>query len=612
MKVKRLLAVLAAALLCLLAGAALAEPARVVTPKGPLNMRKTPEDKGKLVESVPNKSLVEVDEVGETWTKITYKKKTGYVKTEYLKLAENMVGKDVYADEGTLYLRKESSADAPIVLPVGPWEPVTVEAIDGDWVKVSCQGYTGFAEIKALSYQNEEPTGTVAWLKEKATVTQSAEVRQSADAKSETIATLQPGDEVTVTVIEKDQCLVITGDGCVYVSLSALALAGPEDSDGETGSVTPSEALAKAEAALKKKYKNYAKEKLYGITSVENGAYRTGFFNDQDQYLFGAIVDGETGKVEFTAQYDGFAVVTHEAELLPEGEIQLTLSADTLAIGDVVDIAVSAWTLHQTQYTLYLNGSQIVESEAGAHFNAAYRPREAGEYKLYVTVTDEKGTYQTAQAEFTVDGSLPTNDGAQEIYSQRDGWWKSKKYRHSSLSKSGCAIFALSHALFRMGHDEAAALPENLATKYHYCLIPEEGTNNTLLINTAARDFGFTTRSELINDEATIASLIRGGTLFSFGIARGHIAMVSGISDDGTMVRVVDSAPSATFERIKDASQYYEKRPGVYRAALTLDDMPGARWFFETGEFGGMEYYLPMEYVAKRGVRLIQPGAPQE
>ena len=190
MKVKRLLAVLAAALLCLLAGAALAEPARVVTPKGPLNMRKTPEDKGKLVESVPNKSLVEVDEVGETWSKITYKKKSGYVKTEYLKLAENMVGKDVYADEGTLYLRKDTSTDAPIVLPVGPWEPVTVEEIDGDWVKVSCQGYVGYVEIKALSYQNEEPTGAVAWLKERATVTQTAEVRQSADAKSETVSTV--------------------------------------------------------------------------------------------------------------------------------------------------------------------------------------------------------------------------------------------------------------------------------------------------------------------------------------------------------------------------------------------------------------------------------------
>ena len=161
-------------------------------------------------------------------------------------------------------------------------------------------------------------------------------------------------------------------------------------------------------------------------------------------------------------------------------------------------------------------------------------------------------------------------------------------------------------------YQEEAALPENLANKYQYCLIPEEGTNNTLLINTAARDFGFTTQGNLIEDKAKIAELIRGGALFSFGIARGHIAMVSGISEDGAMVRVVDSAPFATFERIKDASQYYEKRPGVYRAALTLDDMPDARWFFETDEYGGMEYWLPMDYVAKRGVRLIQPGTAKE
>ena len=601
----------AALLLLLMVSAALAEPARVVTPKGPLNMRKTPDDKGKLVDSVPNKSLVEVDEVGDTWSKITYKKKSGYVKTEYLKLPENMVGKEIYADEGTLYLRKDSRADAPIVLPVGPWETVTVLETNGDWAKVSCQGYVGYVEIKSLSYQYEEPTGEVAWIMEPATLIQAVDLKLSTDAKSETITTLQPGDEVTVTVIEKNQCLIITGDGCGYAPVSAIALTGPEDSDGEADDMTPSEAIAKAEAALKKKYKTYTKEKLYGITSAENGMYHVGFFNDQDQYLFLALVDAETDKVDFTAHYDGFAVQTHEAELLPEGQVELTLSADTLAVGDVLDISVSAWTLHQTQYSLYLNGSQIVESEPGAHFKAAYRPRQAGQYKLYVTVTDEKGTFQTASADFIVDNSVP-NDGAQEIYSQKDGWWKDKKYRHSNLGKSGCAIFALSHALSRMGHQEEAALPENLANKYQYCLIPEEGTNNTLLINTAARDFGFTTQGNLINDEKKIAELLRGGALFSFGIVRGHIAMVGGISEDGTMVRVVDSAPSATYERIKDAAQYYEKRPGVYRAALTLDDMPGARWFFETGEYGGMEYWLTMDYVAKRGVRLIQPGAAEE
>lgn len=616
MKVRKLFFIAAVLLMCAIMSAALAESARVVTPKGPLNMRKTPDEKGKLVESVPNKSMVEVNEIEGDWAKITYKKKTGYVKTDYLKLPENMIGKEIYADEGMLLLLvrpRESKENVPIALPVGAWESVLVEETDGDWTKVSRDGVTGYVETKALSYQKEEPSGEIAWMKEPAIVTQETEVKVSADAKAEAVASLNPLDEVTVTLIEKGQCLVIVSKGvCGCVPASSLALTGPEDTDEETGSVKRTEALTKAEAALRKKYKAFSKDKLYGVTAVENGYYRCGFFNDQDQYLFGALVNAVTGKVECVASYDGFAVLTHEAELLPKGEIELKLSADTLAIGDVLDVTVNAWTLHQAQYSLYMNGIQIVDSKPGEHFKAAYRPRQAGSYRLYVTVTDEDGTYQTATADFTVDGSMEALDGAQEIYSQKDGWWKDKKYRHSNLGKSGCAIFALSHALNRMGHGEEEALPENLAMKYSYCLIPEEGTNNTLLINTAARDFGFTTQGELIKEPEKIAALIRGGVFFSFSIARGHIAMVSGISDDGTMVRVVDSAPLATFERIKGASQYYEKRPGVFRAALTLDDMPGARWYFETDEYGGMEYWLPMEYVAGRGVRLIQPGASQE
>lgn len=614
--------VLAAALLllCLTAVSALAEPARVVTPKGPLNMRKTPDDKGKLVDSIPNKSMVDVEEVGETWSKITYKKKTGYVKTEYLKLPENMVGKEIYADEGPLLLRAAEKAESPIAYPVDAWQAVTVESVSGDWAFVSCEGKTGYVEIKSLSYQLEEPGGTINWIDELATVVQPVDLRVSADPASEIIASLQPGEEAVVTIIEKDQCLLYTEEkGCGYAPVSAVALQGVIFDDGlEAGALKPTEAIAKAEGTLKKKFKAFAKERLYGVTAVcEAGTflpaphYACGFFNDQDQYLFLALVNAETGAVVYQADYSKFGVISHAAELLPEGKIELTLSTDAMAIGDVLDISVSAWTLNQTQYSLYLNGNQIVETKPGQHFKAAYRPRQAGQYRLYVTVTDEKGTYQTAQADFTVGGSAH-NDGAQEVYSQKDGWWKDKKYRHSNLGKSGCAIFALSHALNRMGHKEAAALPENLATKYSYCLIPEEGTNNTLLINTAARDFGFTTKSELINDPARIADLIRGGAFFSFSIARGHIAMVSGISEDGAMVRVVDSAPSATFERIKDTTAYYEKRPGVYRPELNLDDMPDSRWYFETDEYGGMEYWLTMDYVAKRGVRLIQPGAAAE
>ena len=612
-----LLCVFSLLLLMLFFASALGETARVVTPKGPLNMRKTADEKGKVVDSVPNKSLVTVDEVGEEWTKITYKKKSGYVKTVYLKLPRDMVGKELYADEGPLLLRVSENENAAVAYPVDAWQAVKVESVSGDWARVSCNGVSGYVETKLLSYQLEEPSGAMNWLEEAAVAVQPIELRASADPTSEIIASLQPGDEAVVTMIEKDQCLLYTAEnGCGYAPVSAVALQGEKFDDGqEAGTLTPNEAIAKGEAALKKKFKAFAKEKLYSITAVmaegrefDTPHYACGFFNDQDQYLFLALVNAETGAVDFQANYADFGVISQEAALLPEGEVQVALSAETVGVGEVVDIAVSAWTLHQAQYTLYFNDSQAVKSEPGKHFAAAYRPREAGSYRLEVTVTDEKGKAVTAEAAFTVDGSLTPNDGIQEIYSQKDGWWKSKKYRHSSLAKSGCAIFTLAHALERMGETGDAILPENLATKYSYCLIPEEGTNNTLLINTAARDFGFTTESKLINDQGRIADLIHDGALFSFSIARGHIAMVSGISEDGSMIRVVDSAPLATFERIKDSAQYYEKRPGVYRAALNLDDLPGARWFFETDEYGGMEYWLTMDYVAKRGVRLIQPG----
>ena len=605
------------ALALLFAAAALGESARVITPKGPLNMRKTPEEKGKVVESVPNKSLVTVEEVGEEWSKITYQKKSGYVKTEFLKLPEAMVGKEIYADSGTLYLLS-GPGDSQIVAAVPPYRPVAVEEIQGDWALVSFQDkrVKGYVETKALSYQREEPAGAAEWIAEAALAVEACEVKGSLDKKAEAAGTLEAGAALDVLAIEKDQCLVLTGEGlCGYAPVSAIALTGTagDGQNAETG-LSRAEAMTKAENALKKKFKAFANERLYCDTEMgrddfgASGAfYKCCYFNGQDQYLYCAVIGAEKGEAVFLAQYKGFAVPGHTVELLPEGQVEIALEpAGPLAVGQVVDIAVQAWTLHQAQYTLYLDGAQIAQSQPGAHFSAAYRPRQPGEYRLTVTVTDEGGQTVSQEAAFTVDPDAEPIAGAQEVYSQKDGWWKDKKYRHSNLGKSGCAIFALAHALNRLGVEGEAALPENLAAKYSYCLIPEEGTNNTLLINTAARDFGFTTQSKLISEPEKIAALLREGTLFSFSIARGHIAMVSGISEDGAMIRVVDSAPQATFERIKNSYQYYPFRGG-YREALSLDDLPGARWYFETDEYGGLEYWLTMDYVAGRGVRLIQP-----
>ena len=137
--------------------------------------------------------------------------------------------------------------------------------------------------------------------------------------------------------------------------------------------------------------------------------------------------------------------------------------------------------------------------------------------------------------------------------------------------------------------------------------LAESGTVTSNLLAAAGRDFGFATDKDKMYDAGQIAQRFEEGAVFSFAIVSGHIALAAGLNDDGTMVRIVDSAPSATFERIENAQLYIEDGRGGYQAAQSLWDIPGAKYYLETDQFGGLEYYLTMEYVASRGVRSIIP-----
>lgn len=93
--------------------------------------------------------------------------------------------------------------------------------------------------------------------------------------------------------------------------------------------------------------------------------------------------------------------------------------------------------------------------------------------------------------------------------------------------------------------------------------------------------------------------------MFSFLVVRGHVALAAGLSGDGTKVRVLDSAPSATIQRMENAALYYPDEQGRFLAAQTMEEIPGARYYFEKDAFGALEYYLNIDYVAGRGARLI-------
>lgn len=610
-----------ALMLILTACGALAETGRIVTPKGPANMRKRPEDKAPLVDSVPNRTLVEIEELGEEWSRIRYKKQTGYVKTEFLRAPSRLVGKEAYPDGGTVLIRSLPEENAPVIGVVGCAEKVQVTGIEGDYLILEKDGITGYAPCAGFSYQLEEPSGAMEWIPEEAVVQEDTALFGAPKGKGGETGGLKAGDTCTVTVIDGDDCLVEAGGQYAWTAVKALCLKGVPDTWDTLEGMTPNEACSLARGALEKQYKKFDKEKLYetcaaaqGVGGYPGRVYRVGFFSDADQYLYGALVDAQTGSVVFAARYAGFAEPKpEEIPLLEKGNVEITLSADKMQVGDVLEIRVDAWTRNEAAYSVFLGGTEIVKSEAGEHFTAAFRPRQEGDYRLQVTVKDEEGEAVTKEAAFTVKDVFLVDeqaDAAQTetgIYSQKDGWWKDKKYRHSNLGKSGCAIFALSHALHHLGITGPETEPENLAVKYAQFLIPEEGTSNERLINKAAMDFGFKTRGALYNDKAQIISLFEQGAVFSFSPAQGHIAMADGVSPDGTMVHVVDSAPGATFERIKKSSLYQQSRSGAFRAVRTLEDLPGALWYFETGEYGALEYWLPMEYITARGLRLIKP-----
>lgn len=195
------------------------------------------------------------------------------------------------------------------------------------------------------------------------------------------------------------------------------------------------------------------------------------------------------------------------------------------------------------------------------------------------------------------------------LYSQFSGYWKDKPYGSSTLEQSGCALFALSHALQCLGFEGEKITPEYFAANYAFAL-RDGGTINSTLVGNVGDDLGYKTRFELYDSLSTIQKKINEGALFSFAVVNGHIAMIAGQSEDGTMFRVIDSAPSATWERIKNGQLYKRNEDGSFSPISDLTELEGIRYYIENGAFGGTEYWMDAAYITRRGVRLIQPETP--
>ena len=297
------------------------------------------------------------------------------------------------------------------------------------------------------------------------------------------------------------------------------------------------------------------------------------------------------------------------------GEVTVSCTPENPRMGDYVDVTVTTdlENVKGVLYQLTCDGEEIFSGKPVTHLNVSFRPRREGTYTLTVTVQYGKKEQEAAEVRIPVSGTAPAQEAPDVVYSQKDGWWKDKVYsakNHRSVEKAGCALFALSHSLQRLGFSGEEIRPDSLAQAYSRFYVPERGTNVEGLLTQAARDYGFITQDQLITTEKEIADCLERGDLLTFGIVLGHIAMADGLSEDGTKVHIVDSCAGATYER-KDRFKtkghiYYRAGDGTFTEAATPEDLPGLRWFFESQEYGGMDYWMDLSYCAYRGMRLIR------
>lgn len=298
-------------------------------------------------------------------------------------------------------------------------------------------------------------------------------------------------------------------------------------------------------------------------------------------------------------------------------EISVVLNPEKPRVGDYVDVTVTperadpqdiAWELLLPDGKKALTYKPVSQDKNnGKHLTASFRPRTEGELTLRVTLTYGKKDKETVEVAVPVSGTAPAQEGPDVLYSQKDGWWYKVKYSNNNLQKAGCAIFSMSHILQRLGFTGEEITPQKLGRTYSYFYKAGEGTWNEGLVTKCAPLYDFVTQKDLLRSTREISEALRRGDYFSFSIVDGHIAVADGVSPDGTKVHILDSAPGATFERIRFKDRiFFRNEDGSFTAVSDPSGLPGIRWFFETKEYGGMAYWMDIEYCANRGMRLIR------
>ncbi len=163
--------------------------ARVTTPSGSLNLRLAPNAGSRILERIPQYSIVNVFEHGDSWSSVEYTGVQGYVMTKFLSfdVTENVPPSEeeskpeisspsgqgqfayVYTAAGPLNMRREPSLTGAFITSIPRFAEVQVLAYGKTWCVVLYHGYEGYAMTRYLRFDKlpTEPdvsAGSAMWV----------------------------------------------------------------------------------------------------------------------------------------------------------------------------------------------------------------------------------------------------------------------------------------------------------------------------------------------------------------------------------------------------------------------------------------------------------------
>ncbi len=612
-----------------------AETALVSVPRGSLNVRRRPDSKADILFSLPADSRPLVTEEENGWCRVEYEGKTGYARTEYLLIPSHMAGGVYYPDTGIVYYHTEKDLHSPLNGVSSPQTPVIVLETEENWILAQSFGQEnavpGWVDAEQFLHQYREAQETVFMKPENGILACDAPLFAEKEREG-LMVVLSTGTAVTVESETGSMALIRSADQMGWTEKSAVALTGfTTESHDLTGAlitrdqareicinalVPPAEAESKDKSPLTpEEYEKAVHEREEAVNALSSRLlFDYTLEKEQDRLLWHCTLSDPEGRLCHALWFRDTENPeihvfdrTSYAQKMPDTrpELELTLEAENTVLCEKEPLLLRAGMKNACsyEYRILREGELLLTYGPTEQAQTYYLPREKGDYLVSVTARDSMGQSVTQELPFSV-----TDQPRQGflLFSQQDQSWDTVPYKDSTLGHSGCAVFSLSHALQLMGKTGEEILPEHLAERYARCLTPD-GTDTARLLRESGADLGFSTRKTPYKSEDEIARLLRQGAFFTISVARGHIALVQGLSPDGTHVRVIDSAPSATFERLSGTCLYNESRGGDLYPLERPEEASGLYVCMETGRLSAAEYWMDLAYAARRGCRLILP-----